>query len=187
MKHLLLCGLLFLLVISAQAAVVTNSLTIFDNFGTITNQVNLYDDNSMSCVGACGRMVFVGEVLFFSDSSLTNPALFGGGLYTQIQNSDNTWDIIGLISIGSGVGPSIPGLSMNIGLATPLLGRNVIADPSGLFDATQYLAPLLQAQGYTVQYARLAAGASSSPEPCTLVLLGGGLVLLWVGRGHKTT
>jgi PEP-CTERM motif len=161
---------------SARADQFSDSLTIFNGGGAIVDQVVVTEDQEVAN-GA--------NFLYYSNLA---PAFFDqtqfGNATVLLESDGSVSDIFGLATGGPN-GDTVLAFASDTETASPDFGTfpRTFPEGNGIWDATFYLAPGLQANGWTATFISDPDGDRVVPEPASIALLGlGGLSLLVYGR-----
>jgi hypothetical protein len=144
-----------------QASIISDSLTVYDPTGAVFAQVSVAED-----VEDPNTIYFISNLDF---PDLVDPTQLGNA--TGVFEPDGSLsDVFGLISspVAEGLCLAFSSDSETVPAAFVGAGSSVFQerDHQGIFDATMYLNPDLQAQGYTATF----VSDSEVPEPTTLTI-----------------
>jgi hypothetical protein len=152
--------ILFLLSLPALADPVdpvSDWLRVYNQAGQIVYQVSVTES-----------LEDPNQIYYIDQPGLADPAKFGYAT-TLIEPDGSYSDIFGVANTAGGLFLAFSSDGDPLPTQYGSQGYYFIPEGGGIHDATMYLDPALQAQGYTAQFA-------SVPVPSALLLLGSGLI-----------
>jgi hypothetical protein len=174
MRHIASICLVFValaLAVPASADSISDMLVITNANGAVVASISATEAQEASNGS--------GATYVIPNSSLIDPSMFGN--FTQVLGPDGISDVFG-ITQGDPACPQTSCLAFASDTETasvPFTGapNTVLEGSGGSFDATSYLAPDLQANGWHATFIS-DADAVSVPEPPALILLVAGLTAM---------
>jgi len=174
MRHIASICLVFValaLAVPASADSISDTLVITNGAGVVVASVSATEAQEAS--GGPGFIYII------PDSTLVDPSTFGN--FTQVLGPSGISDVFGVTEGVSGC-PQLDCLAFSSDTETASVPftdapNTVLEGSGGSFDATSYLAPDLQANGWHATFIS-DADAVSVPEPPTLILLVAGLTAM---------